>query len=231
MTNHDGRELLNKADKVEQVELALREWGTLLSGKTGYVPPGRSNTTYHDVPDKAKYVTEADREATHKLFSLIASNAKLLRSLLSEYGCHEYIHPMITSMLDLTADVWTGKNMGGWWSRACDYAGTHLWGGPCSVPDELHKWVVQLKGEAANAQLAAGEGPASSATGKSKNTGRPSHRPPKRDRKADAKLVADWKSSGMTRAEFERKRGIAEGAVIRAQDSVRKPPTDSADTE
>jgi DNA mismatch repair protein MutS len=45
------------------------------------------------------------------------------------------------------------------------------------------------------------------------------------------KLVADWKASGMRKAEFEQERGLPEDAVRKAQDSVRKLPKGTADSE
>ena len=66
---------------------------------------------------------------------------------------------------------------------------------------------------------------------KGKRMGNPSHRPATRDRAADAKLVADWEASGLTKSEFERARGLPEDEIRKAQDSVRKPRKGSANAE
>jgi len=50
---------------------------------------------------------------------------------------------------------------------------------------------------------------------------RPAHRPRIYDPKKDAKLVRDWKASGMQRTEFEKERGEELGEVTRAQDRLR----------
>lgn len=128
----DARTLLNQAGAVESVAKALRTWGNLLNGMV--IPPGGS---------------EEARRPTRTLFTLIVRYAKLLRRLLNKFGCHEYIRPKITSMLDVASSAEMGEDVGGYWSRADDYAGEHLCGGPCSVPDELAKWVQRLRAEAA----------------------------------------------------------------------------------
>lgn len=176
----DAKLLLIGLKAAEDVSAALRAWGGRLTGKTAYVPPGGSNPDFLNVPDKTLYITESDRQATRKLFAMIAENAKLLRQLLSEYGCHEHMRPHLTGMLDLANGSPEGKDMGGWWSRANSYAGSHLWAGDhLSVPGELEKWAAKLRTEAVNHP-----GPAQSLgrPGGSGDTDHESHPEPKRNR-------------------------------------------------
>jgi hypothetical protein len=168
--------LLNQAATVEAVAQALRAWGKRVTGK------------------HLETITQEDREVTRKMFALVARHGPLLRRLLNEYGCGEWVRPKITSLLDLASEVPEGKDMGGWWSRADEYAGTHLWGGECSVRDELSKWARQLRTEAANmpAEHAIPRTPSGKAGDGQK--GRPG-RPPKTgdtNPKLDAAIRKEW---------------------------------------
>ena len=133
MENVSPKELLNQAEIVTKVVKALRDWWKQLEGKTSI-----------------EKITEADRQATREVLEIVRENEMLLRGLLNKYGCHEYIRPKLTSLLDLAAKLHhRGEDTGGWWSRAMDYAGPHLYGGEQSVPDELALWAAKLKREAA----------------------------------------------------------------------------------
>ena len=157
-SHKDARTLLNQANAVESVAKALRAWADLLKGMV--VPPGGS---------------EEARRPTRELFTLIVRHARLLRRLLNEFGCHEYIRPKITSMLDVASSAERGEDVGGYWCRARDYASEDLCGGPCSVPDELAKWVQRLRAEAVNCpepeDLAKGEATAGHAAKGAVGTG------------------------------------------------------------
>jgi len=133
MSAKDARTLLNQADAVESVAKALCTWVGLLKGMV--VPPGGS---------------EEVRRPTREVFKLIVRHAPLLRRLLNEFGCHEYIRHKLTSMLDVASRAEMGEDVGGYWSRMGEYAGEHLCEGLHSVPDELAKWVRRLRTEAAN---------------------------------------------------------------------------------
>ena len=182
------RRLLNQAEAVECVEKALRAWDAGLGRQT---------------PRPGEQVSEEYRQTTREVFALIAPNVPLLRRLLNTRPCHEYIRPKIASMIDLSLDVATGKDMGGWWVRAPEYAGRYLCGGPCSVPDELAKWVRQLKVEAANLP----PNVRAALTGAEKRMPAPRGR-----KKLDAKesqrrltILGAWdraKSAGITREQF-----------------------------
>lgn len=144
-----ARTLLNQAEIVEDVAEVLRAWGKQIEAKKSPEPnPATGQAAFPATSDK--HIDQTDRQATRELFALVAQHAPLLRRLLVERGCKAHIRPMLTGMLDLAADVPRGRDMGGYWSRARDYAGEHLWNGEMlSVPNEVENWARQLRAEAA----------------------------------------------------------------------------------
>lgn len=141
-----------QAQAVGAVEKELRDWWAWWEDagrwKTCYTPPGKANPVFTDVPDAAKYFTEADRARVRDVLAIVLEHAPLLRRLLTERECHPYIRPKMMTMLDRAGDLKRGKDVSGWWVMVTEWAGPHLDGGQCSVVDELAEWVKQLRSEA-----------------------------------------------------------------------------------